>query len=153
MHYTSNFQQMIHSRTESVIIFEFLAFEDADQWNFFSNKHLWGFISTGHWKIYYPTNYREGKFLLALHVHLQIYNTLKAAPRRPRLLSVFRAKYLFLPVICESKKSYFLVLEHWINKDKSHFMIVAKCQLAFHSPTDYEAKDCNQNLSRKYFFS
>lgn len=144
---------MIHSRTESVIIFEFLVFEDADEWNFFCNIHLWGFINTGHWKVYYPTNYREGKFLLALHVHLQMYNTLKVAPRRSRLLSIFRAKYLFLPVICESKKSYFLVLGHWINKDKSHFRTMAKCQLTFQSPTDYEAKGCKQNLSKKYFFS
>lgn len=76
----------------------------------FPNKQLWDFINTGHWKVYYPTNYREGKFLLA--VHLQIYSTPEAAPKRPGLLLFFRAKYLFLPVIYETKKSYFLVLEH-----------------------------------------
>lgn len=146
---TSNIQQQIHSRTEPFVIFEFIVFEDVDQWNFFSNKQLWDFSSRGHWKVYYPTCYREGKFLLA--VHLLIHSPSKATPKRP---FIFQSKvFFFLLVIYEIKKSYFLVLEQGTKKDKVKFHDHGKMPANISGPSRLWRKRSHWPLPKKCTFS
>lgn len=110
---------------------------------FFSNRKLWDFIYTGHWKVYYPPNYREGKFLLA--VHLQIYSTPKAAPGRPGFLLFSEQSIFLFQWSIKPRNPTFLSLN--IELRRLNF----KCQLTSQGPTECQAKSWHKNLAQNTF--
>lgn len=120
---------------------------------FFSNKQLWGFSNIDHWKVHHPTYNKEGKFLLgSTSCKYTELPSPKGAPKRPGFLLFSIAKYLFLAISYDTKKSYVIVIEHWFKRGKLNKWM-AKCQLALQGSTGYEAQGSSESTAKKCIFS